>query len=93
MCSCSDYSAHLQRYLLHGGETYVPGASDAFSLDELEGVDTSSVDAVARRMADLSEQEQVKLFFGGIIGSMCDSVKTYVDQVKAWEAQYNFMGM
>jgi len=92
-CRCSDYTAHLQRYLHHDGDTYEPGHSDAYNLDDLEGVDITSVDAVAQRMATLSQQEQVKLFFGGIIASMCGSVKTYVDQVKSWESQYNFMGM
>jgi len=92
-CRCSDYAGHLQRYLSHDGMTYEPAMSDAFNLDDLEGIDVGNVDAVAQRMATLSQQEQIKLFFGGIIASMCDSVKTYVDQVKAWETQYNFMGM
>ena len=91
--SCSDYTAHLQRYLIYGDETYQPGSSDAFSLDELQGVNITNVDAVAQRMASLSQAEQVKLFFGGIIESMCGGVKSYVDQVKVWESQYNFMGI
>merc|ERR1712121_76280 len=80
---CSAYACHLQRYLYHDGMTFEPGMSDAFNLDDLEGVDIGNVDAVAQRMATLSQQEQIKLFFGGIIASMCDAVKTYVDQVKA----------
>merc|ERR1719334_1028997 len=92
-CRCNDYTAPLQRYLHYDGATYEPGTTEAFDLSELEGIDTTSVDAVAQRMATLSQQQQIKLYFGGIIATMCESVKTYVDQVRGWEEQYNFMGM
>jgi len=92
-CRCSDYTGHLQRYLIHSGQTYEPGMTDAFNLDQLEGIDTSNVDAVAQRLALLGEGDQIKAFFGGVINSMCDSVKSYVNQVEAWETQYNFMGI
>nr|KAG5698979.1 hypothetical protein BaRGS_033492 [Batillaria attramentaria] len=91
-CRCADDTAHLQRYLIHDGMTYEPGVNDAFNLDDLEGVDPTDVDAVAARMATLSQEAQIKLFFGGIIDSMCGSVKTYVAQVRTWENQYNFLG-
>merc|ERR1712121_12856 len=92
-CRCSDYASHLQRYLYNDGQTFEPGVSEAFDLSDLEGVDVTSVDAVAQRMATLSQKEQVNLYFGGIIYSMCDAVRLYVEQVRAWETQYNFMGM
>jgi len=91
-CRCSDYTAPLQRYLMFDGMTYEPGMSEAYTLDELEGIDVTNVDAVAQRMATLSEPDQIKLFFHGMINEVCGGVKTYVEQVKVWESQYNFMG-
>ena len=92
-CRCSDYTSHLQRYLIYGNLAYEPSNTDVFSLEDLDGIDTNDVEAVAQRLAALSEAEGVKLYFGGLIDSMCESVRVYVDQVKAWEAQYNFLGM
>merc|ERR1712154_353341 len=90
-CRCSDYTAPLQRYLIHDGMTYQPGMSEAYTLDELEGIDTTNVEEVAKRTATLSEPDQIKLFFHGMINGVCDGVKGYVEQVKVWEAQYNFL--
>merc|ERR1711976_778050 len=59
-CRCADDTAHLQRYLQYGDKTYQPGTTDAFNLDDLEGIDTTSVDAVAQRMAGLSQVAQIK---------------------------------
>merc|ERR1711963_778332 len=38
-CRCSDYTAPLQRYLSYDGMTYEPGMSEAYTLDELEGIE------------------------------------------------------
>merc|ERR1712002_159462 len=92
-CRCADYTTHLQRYLIHGDLTYAPGMGETYLLEDLEGIDTNDVNAVATRLAGLSQAQQTKAYFGGLIGSMCDSVKGYVEQVKQWEAQYNFMGI
>jgi len=92
-CRCSDYASHLQRYLVHGDMSYQPEVNEAFSVDDLEGIDIANVEAVAQRLASLPEADGIKLYFGGAIDSMCTAVKTYVDQVKGWEAQYNFLGM
>jgi len=91
-CRCSDYTAPLQRYLQHDGVTYEPGMSEAYTLDELEGIDINDEEAVAQRMATLSDQDGIKLFFHGIINTTCDAVKAYVKQLQTWETQYNFMG-
>ncbi|KAL8622833.1 hypothetical protein ACOMHN_026954 [Nucella lapillus] len=91
---CSDYTIHLQKYLIHGEHSYNPGTNEIFNLEEeFKGVDTTNVDAVALRLVNLGQAEQVKALFGGLIDSMCTGVKTYIDQVQAWEAQYNFIGM
>ncbi|XP_076444102.1 uncharacterized protein LOC143282371 [Babylonia areolata] len=90
-CRCTDYASHLQRYLAYGMESYEPSASDLFAIDGFEGVDTTDVEAVARRAASLTQVEQVKLFFGGAIESMCGGMTAYLQQVIAWESQYNFM--
>jgi len=93
LCRCSDYTAHLSRYLVYDDLHYEGApAAETWSLDELDGVDLTNVDAVAQRMATLSEGDQLKLYFHGLISGVCDGVKVYVDQVKQWEAQYNFMG-
>merc|ERR1711963_4631 len=92
-CKCSDNTADLQRYLRYGDMTFMPGMSEAYDLSELEGVDLNDEEAVAQRMATLSAQDQVKLFFTGMIMTTCDAVKTYINQLKQWETQYNFMGM
>merc|ERR1712154_448195 len=91
-CRCSDYTAPLQRYLLHDGVTYEPGMSEAYTLDELEGIDITDEEAVAQRMATLSNEDGIKLFFHGIITTTCESVRAYVKQLETWEKQYNFMG-
>jgi len=91
-CRCSDYTAPLQRYLSYDGMTYEPGMSEAYTLDELEGIDITNEEAVAQRMATLSDEDGIKLFFHGIITTTCESVKAYVKQLQTWESQYNFMG-
>jgi len=92
-CKCSDDTSALQRYLRHGDMTYEPGMSQAYDLSDLEGVDLNDEEAVAQRMATLPDADQVKLYFTGMILTTCDAVKTYVNQLKQWEQQYNFMGM
>merc|ERR1719277_2118199 len=92
-CKCSDYTGPLQRYLRHGEMTYEPGMSEAYDLSELDGVDLNDEEAVAQRMATLPDSDQIKLYFTGMIMTTCEAVKAYVDQLKAWETQYNFMGM
>merc|ERR1719245_290337 len=92
-CKCSDNTADLQRYLRYGDMTFVPGLNEAYDLSELEGIDINNEEAVAQRMATLSDQDQIKLFFTGMIMTTCDSVKSYIGQLKQWETQYNFMGM
>merc|ERR1711963_482034 len=92
-CKCSDNTASLQRYLQYGGMTFEPGMTEAYDLSELDGVDLNDEEAVAQRMATLSAQDQVKLYFTGMIMTTCDAVKTYINQLKQWETQYNFMGM
>merc|ERR1711868_83517 len=92
-CKCSDNTADLQRYLRYGEMTFIPGMSEAYDLSELEGIDINNEEAVAQRMATLSDQDQIKLFFTGMIMTTCDAVKVYIGQLKSWEQQYNFMGM
>ena len=38
---------------------YEPGMGDAYSLEDLSGIDTTNVDAVAQTLAGLSQQDQV----------------------------------
>jgi len=92
-CKCSDNTASLQRYLQYGGKTFEPGMTEAYDLSELDGVDLNDEEAVAQRMATLSTQDQIKLYFTGMIMTTCDAVKAYVNQLKQWEQQYNFMGV
>jgi len=92
-CKCSDDTAPLQRYLRYDGMSYEPGMSEAYDLSDLEGVDLNDEEAVAQRMATLSESDQIKLFFTGMVMTTCDAVKAYIGQLKQWETQYNFMGM
>jgi len=92
-CKCSDNTGDLQRYLRYGELTYVPGMSEAYDLSELDGIDINNEEAVAQRMATLSDKDQIQLFFTGMIMTTCDAVKGYIGQLKQWEQQYNFMGM
>merc|ERR1711963_986962 len=92
-CKCSDDTAPLQRYLRYDGMSYEPGMSEAYDLSDLEGADLNDEEAVAQRMATLSESDQIRLFFTGMVIPTCDAVKAYVTQLKSWEQQYNFMGM
>merc|ERR1712154_254570 len=89
-CKCSDYTAPLQRYLRYGEMTYEPGY-EAYDLSELEGVDLNDEEAVAQRMATLTDQDQIKLYFTGMIMTTCDAVKAYIGQLEQWEKQYNFL--
>merc|ERR1711978_398746 len=90
-CKCSDDTSALQRYLRYGDMSYEPATSEAYDLSELDGVDLNDEEAVAQRMATLSTQDQIKLYFTGMIMTTCDAVKAYVGQLKQWEQQYNFM--
>jgi len=90
-CKCSDYTGPLQRYLRYGEMSYEPGMTEAYDLSELEGIDINNEEAVAQRMATLSDQDQIKLFFTGMIMSTCDAVKVYIKQLEQWEKQYNFL--
>merc|ERR1712117_262821 len=66
-CKCSDNTGDLQRYLRYGELTYVPGMSEAYDLSELDGIDINNEEAVAQRMATLSDKDQIQLFFTGMI--------------------------
>jgi len=93
-CKCSDYVGPLQKYLMYGEMSYEPGMTDAYNLEDLVGlVQTNDIEGAAQRLAVLSEKDQTEQYFGGLIASMCGGVKGYIDQVKVWEQQYNFMGM
>jgi len=92
-CKCSDYTGALQKYLMYGEMSFEPGMNDAYNLDDLIALDTTDVEAAAQRLAGLSQLDQTEQYFGGLIATMCGGVKTYIDQVKVWEQQYNFMGI
>jgi len=92
-CKCSDDTAHLQKYLMHDGQTYEPGMGDAFSLDELEGVDINDEEAVAQRMASLSDKDNIQLYFTGMVMTTCDAVKQFIATLKKNEDRFNFIGM
>merc|ERR1712141_567630 len=92
-CKCSDDTAHLQKYLMHDGQTYEPGMGGAFSLDELEGVDINDEEAVAQRMASLSDKDNIQLYFTGMVMTTCDAVKQFIATLKKNEDRFNFIGM
>merc|ERR1740137_61225 len=84
-CRCTDYASHLSKYLMYGAEAYTPSVTDIFAVDGFENIDTTDVDAVARRAATMTQAEQVHLFFGGAISNMCNGMRSYLEQVVAWE--------
>jgi len=87
-CKCSDFTEDLQRYFMHGDQTY----EDAdFDIDDLDGIDTTNAQAVAQALANSSKEVQVKAFFGGLANALCASGRTYVEQVRSWENTYRFL--
>merc|ERR1712141_43395 len=92
-CKCSDDTAHLQKYLMYGSMTYEPGMGEAYSLDQLEGIDINNEEAVAQRMATLSDKDNIQLYFTGMIMTTCDAVKQYIETLKRNEDRFNFIGM
>jgi len=91
-CRCTDYAAHLQKYFVYGTESYVPTAVETFYTESWERVaDVTSVESVAQVAATISSAEQVKMLFSGALYYICDEVKAYIQQILAWEQQYNFM--
>merc|ERR1712141_804907 len=92
-CKCSDDTAHLQKYLMYGGMTYEPGMGEAYSLDQLEGIDINNEEAVAQRLATLSDKDNIQLYFTGMIMTTCDAVKQYIETLKRNEDRFNFIGM
>merc|ERR1719277_1660102 len=98
-CKCTDDTAPLQRYLRLGDQTYEPGMTEAYDLSGLQNVgdldltDADDEEALAQRLVTIPEKDQVQLFFIGMVQSTCEAVEAYVTQLKAWEQQYNFMGM
>jgi len=87
-CKCSDWSNELARYFQHDGLDY---NTDEYELDDLQGVDSDNPTEVARAIANLPKEDQIKIFFGGLATSMCAGGKVYVDQVMAWEKEFNFL--
>jgi len=87
-CRCSDWSNELAHYFQHDGLEY---NHDEYDLDDLEGIDSNNPSEVAQAIANRPKEEQIKVFFGGLAHSMCAGGKVYVDQVEAWEKQYNFL--
>jgi hypothetical protein len=87
-CKCSDFTETLARYFQHDGLSY---NGDEWDLDDLEGIDSNDPVAVAQALANRPAEEQMKAFFGGLAGAMCEGGRQYVQQVMAWEKQYNFL--
>lgn len=88
-CKCSDFTEDLQRYFMHGDQKYEAGHD--WDLDDLEGIDSTNAVEVARAIANLPRQEQIKSFFGGLASSLCLSARAYVEQVRTWEVRYKFL--
>jgi len=88
-CKCSDFTDELQRYFMHGDMSYQGG--EDWDLDDLNGIDTTNAQAVAQAIANLPKVDQLKAFFGGLAGSMCEGARVYVARVKQLENQYKFL--
>jgi len=87
-CKCSDFTETLAKYFQHDGLSY---NHDEFEIDDLEGIDSTDPLAVAQALANRSQEDQLKAFFGGLAATMCEGGRQYVQQVMAWEKQYNFL--
>jgi len=87
-CKCSDFTADLEKFFMHDGVTVT---SQEFNLDDLEGIDSTDAVAVAQALANRPQVDQIKAFFGGLAGSMCEGARGYVEQLMAWEKEYNFI--
>jgi len=87
-CKCSDFTESLERYFQHDGLNV---SHEEWDLDDLEGIDSTDATAVAQALANRPAADQVKAFFGGLAGAMCEGGRQYVQQVMSWEKQYNFL--
>merc|ERR1712002_895247 len=87
-CKCSDFTETLAKYFQHDGLSYNHGE---FEIDDLEGIDSTDPIAVAQALANRSQEDQLKAFFGGLAATMCEGGRQYVQQVMTWEKQYNFL--
>lgn len=87
-CKCSDFTDDLERYFMHDG---VVVSSDEWNLDDLDSIDGNDPVEVARALANKPQATQIKAFFGGLAGAMCEGAHAYVQQLNQWEKEYNFL--
>jgi len=87
-CKCSDFIEDLEKFFIHDGVTM---GGQEFNLDDLETIDSNDALAVAQALANRPKADQIKAFFGGLAGAMCEGAKNYVGQLTAWEREYKFM--
>merc|ERR1712142_1217487 len=90
-CKCSDFTSDLERFFMQNDISVFSEEYDLDDLDDLEGIDTNDPVAVAQALANRPLVEQVAAFFGGLADAMCDGARDYVDQIEAYEKQYNFL--
>jgi len=79
-CKCSDFTEDMQRLFVHA-DLHYDGGHD-FDLDDLDGIDSTNPDEVARALANRPRVDQVKAFFGGLAESMCLAARAYVESVR-----------
>lgn len=88
-CKCSDFTVDVGRYF-NREEFY---KYEEFDIEDL-GLDAVSgqnfVD-VANKLVNLSEDDRIKQFFGGLGNALCDGARTYIEQVESWERQFKFL--
>jgi len=89
-CKCDDFSGEIERFFGHDGVSY---KHEEFDLADLGLNAVSGQDAfqVAQALNNISKEDQIKAFFGGLAERMCEGARTYYNQVAAWEKQYRFL--
>jgi len=90
-CKCSDFADNIEKFFHHDGVD--TSKMEEFDLADL-GLDANQSQdpvQVARAINALSQGDQIKAFFGGLAGAMCEGAKSYYDQVHQWEEQYKFL--
>merc|ERR1712212_1256864 len=81
-CKCSDFTTEVERFFHHDG--FSTDRYEEFDLEDLNGIDVGDVGTVAQALNQLSQQDQLKAFFGGLSNAMCTAARTYFDQVGLW---------
>jgi len=93
-CPMEDMESDVMRIMIHGSNKWSPGRADQCNVEDMSKVNNingqgqMTAAQVAEQIANLSQKQQVEVFFSGAKDAVCAGLKAYVTQVKEWEDKF-----